>query len=173
MYAWEFQALNNIAEKNGWHKFISMQDYYSLLHREEEREMHPYCRDAGVGIIPWSPLARGLLTRPHRSEKEGETLRGKTDTHASLMTGPVTEEDISIIGRVEKLAKDKNCSMAQIATVWCLVKGVNPIVGLSSTERVDEAAQAVALYEQGLLTEEDVRYLDELYIPKAHLSQAW
>lgn len=173
MYAWEFQALNNIAEKNGWHKFISMQDYYSLLHREEEREMHQYCRDAGIGIIPWSPLARGLLTRPFKGVEGQKSVREASDIYSQLMIGPITETDVSIINRVEELAKKKGCSMAQIGMVWCLKKGVNPIVGLSSIARVDEAVQSVELLKGGLLSDEDVEYLDELYVPEAALSGAW
>ena len=173
MFAWEFQALNNIAEKNGWHKFVSMQDYYSLLHREEEREMHPYCRDAGIGIIPWSPLARGLLTRPFKVDKTQQTVREVSDIYAQMLIGATTEVDVAIINRVEELAKNKGCSMAQIGMVWCLKKGVNPIIGLSSVARVDEAVQSVALCKVGLLSDEDVKYLDELYVPKAALSRAW
>ncbi|KAF5861695.1 hypothetical protein ETB97_012645 [Aspergillus alliaceus] len=167
MRAWEFQALNAIADKNGWHKFISIQDYYSLLNREEEREMFPYCRDAGVGIIPYSPLARGLLTRPYGVTKEQPTLRQKTDFTSQMMIGPITQADIAIIHRVEELAKAKGCSMAQIGIVWCLKKGVNPIVGFSSAGRVDEAVNAVSLFTDGLLTDEDMERLDEPYIPKA------
>ncbi|KAJ5104386.1 NADP-dependent oxidoreductase domain-containing protein [Penicillium alfredii] len=163
MNAWEFQALNHIAEKNGWHKFISMQDHYSLLHREEEREMIPYCRDAGIGLIPWSPLARGLLTRPYKAQP---TVRQASDVYTQFMIGPTTDTDIAIINRVEEMAKSKDCSMAQIGIAWCLKKGVNPIVGLSSTGRVDEAAQAVTLFEEGFLSDEDAKHLDELYIPK-------
>jgi aryl-alcohol dehydrogenase-like predicted oxidoreductase len=173
MYAWEFQALNNIAEKYGWHKFISMQDYYSLLHREEEREMHPYCRDAGIGIIPWSPLARGLLTRPFTVDKAQQSVRAVSDVYSQMLIGATTEVDVAIINRVEELGKKKGCSMAQIGMVWCLKKGVNPIVGLSSVARVDEAVQSVAHFKCGLLSDEDVKYLDELYIPKAALSGAW
>lgn len=173
MHAWEFQALNNIAEKNGWHKLISMQDYYSLLHREEEREMHPYCHDAGIGIIPWSPLARGLLTRPYKVSAENPTTRQKEDAYSSMMIGGITKEDIGIIGRVEELAKAKGCSMAQIGIAWCLKKGVNPIVGLSSIGRVDEAVEAVKGQKEGLLSDDDVNFLDELYTPKVPLSNGW
>lgn len=166
MATWEFQALNNIAEKNGWHKFISMQDHHSLLYREEEREMFPYCRDAGIGIIPWSPLARGLLTRPFIAAGE-KTVREGDDITAEMLIGKTTDIDIAIIGRVEELASRKNCSMAQIGIVWCLAKGVNPIVGLSSTKRVDEAVQAIELFQDGLLSKEDLQYLEDLYTPKA------
>jgi aryl-alcohol dehydrogenase-like predicted oxidoreductase len=173
MHAWEFQALNNIASKNGWHTFISMQDYYSLLHREEEREMQPYCRDAGIGIIPWSPLSRGLLTRPYKVTQEQSTVRQGTDFTAEWLMGGTTEADIAIINRVEQLAQEKGCSMAQIGIVWCLVKGVNPIVGLSSSKRLEEAVQAVALFEGGVLTGADVKSLDDLYVPKMALSGTW
>ncbi|KAH7324298.1 putative oxidoreductase [Stachybotrys elegans] len=173
MYAWEFQALNTVAEKNGWHKFISMQDYHSLLHREEEREMVPYCRSAGIGLIPWSPLARGLLARPYQKSPENQTTRQTTDYYADMLIGPVTEADIAIINRVQDLAKKKSCSMAQISIAWSLNKGFNPIIGISRVERVDEAVQAVALANDGLLTDEDIRFLDELYLPKAPLVGGW
>lgn len=173
MYAWEFQALNTIAEKNGWHKFISMQDYHSLLHREEEREVLPFCRSAGIGLIPWSPLARGLLARHYRESPETQTTRQTTDYYADMLIGPVTETDIAIINRVEVLAKKKNCSMAQISIAWSLKKEFNPIVRISRLERVNEAVQAVTLANEGLLTDEDVPFLDELYIPKALLVSGW
>ncbi|KAJ0421652.1 Aldo/keto reductase [Aspergillus carlsbadensis] len=169
MHAWEFQTLNNIAAQNGWHKFISMQDYHSMLYREEEREMHAYCRDAGIGLIPWSPLARSLLTRPYSVSKEKPTTRQTTDVYSDFLIGPVTDADVSIIGRVEELANKIGVSMAQIAIAWCFAKGVNPIVGLASVERVDEAAEAVKLAKEGLLSGEDVKYLDELYVAKPAL----
>lgn len=165
MYAWEFQALQNIADKHGWHKFISMQNYYNLLYREEEREMIPYCRDTGVGIIPWSPIARGALARPFDSRT---TTREKSDRMlAAMIRGQETEIDKTIIGRVEELAKKKDVSMATIATAWCLSKqNVNPIIGLSSKERIDQAVQSVKFASEGGLTEEDIGYLEEGYRPK-------
>lgn len=163
MAAWEFQALQNIAKQNGWHQFISMQDYYSLVFREAEREMNPYCHDAGIGLIPYSPLARGLLARPYKSDP---TIRQKGDVFSELLLGKTTEADIVIIGRVEKLAKEKGVSMAIIALVWCLEKGVNPIVGLGSTTRVDEAVEAVKLAKDGLLSKDDIKYLEEAYLAK-------
>ena len=141
-----------------------MQDYHSLLYREEEREMIAYCKDAGVGVIPYSPLARGLLTRPHKSEP---TERSKTDTYSELLLGQTTPADVEIIGRVEELAKKKGVSMAAVATAWSIQKGVIPIVGLASTERVDQAIEAVKLQKEGLLTDEDVKYLEEKYVAKS------
>ena len=162
MAAWEFQALQNIAKQNGWHQFISTHDYHSLLYRESEREMAPYCKDAGVGLIPWSPLARGLVTRPYKTEP---SARQKEDVYSELLIGKTTKEDIEIIGPVEELAQ-KDVSMATIAIAWCLKKGVTPIVGLGSTERVDQAVEAVGFAKAGLLTDEDVKFLEELYLVK-------
>ena len=163
MAAWEFQALQNVAKQNGWHQFISMQDYHSLLYREGEREMIPYCKSTAVGLIPWSPFSRGLLTRPSKSEP---TTRRNNDPFSDFLIGPTTEVDIKIIDRVEELAKKKGVSMATIATVWLLVKGLNPILGLGSTQRVDEAVEGVKQAKAGLLTVEDMTFLDELYVPK-------
>jgi aryl-alcohol dehydrogenase-like predicted oxidoreductase len=173
MHAWEFQTLNNIAEKHGWHKFISMQDYHSLLQREEEHEMFPYCRDAGIGIIPWSPLARGWLARPYDVSKSQPTDRQTTDHYTELLIGPITKEDAEIIRRVEELAKKNKVAMAQISIAWSLKKGTNPILGLSSIKRVDEAASVITQMKDGLLTEEDLQYLEAPYVPKAPASGAW
>jgi len=163
MSTWQFQAMQNIAKQNGWHQFISMQDYHSLLYREGEREMIPYCKSTGVGLIPWSPLARGLVARPFKAEP---TLRRFNDPHSDYMIGPTTDVDVKIIGRVEEMAKKKAVSMAVIAIIWLLVKGLNPILGLGSTQRVDEAIEAVKLAKEGLLTAEDIAFLDELYVAK-------
>lgn len=160
MAAWEFQTLQNIAEKNGWHKFISMQNYYNLIYREEEREMIPYCQDTGVGLIPWSPIARGALTRPW---SDRSSSRAQTDKFLeSLVHGREDQIDQEIIGRVEEVAKKNNVSMACIATAWCIKKGVCPIIGLSSKERVDETVKN-ANYK---LSDEDAKYLEEKYRPK-------
>jgi Predicted oxidoreductases (related to aryl-alcohol dehydrogenases) len=161
MAAWEFQTLQNIAARNGWHQFISMQNYHNLIAREEEREMIPYCQDTGVGLIPWSPLARGVLTRPWG---ERSTVRESTDRALTfLVRNRETEADKAIVDRVEEIAKKKGISMAQAATAWSLShKGVNPIVGLSSKERIDEAVAAIKVK----LSEEEIKYLEEPYIAK-------
>lgn len=140
-----------------------------MLYREEEREMHAYCRDAGIGIIPWSPLARGLLARPYKVTQEQPTVRQTSDVYSQTLIGKMTEADTKIIKRVEELAGEKHCSMAQIAIVWSLKKGVNPIVGLASVERVDEAAEAVALASNGLLTDTEIESLDKLYVAKPEI----
>ena len=163
MHAWEFQTLQNIAKENGWHQFISMQDYYSLLFRENEREMIPYCRDAGVGVIPYSPLARGLLTRPYSTEP---TTRQKNDVFADLLLGKTTSADIEIIVRVEELAKRKGVSMATIGLAWCTARGVIPIAGLGSIDRVNETVEGFKVAKAGLLGEEDIDFLEEKYVAK-------
>ena len=167
MAAWEFQTLQNIAKQNGWHQFISMQDYYSLIYREIERDMIPYCKDTGVGLIPYSPLARGVLTRPYKS---APTKRQQTDMFGEMLLGKTTDADIEVIGRVEELAKKKGVAMAVIGIAWCLAKGVSPIVGLGSAERVDQAVEGVAFAKSGGLTKEDVDFLDEKYVSKAVLA---
>jgi len=160
MAAWEFQMLQNVAEKHGWHKFISMQNYYNLIYREEEREMIPFCKETGVGLIPWSPIARGALTRPW---DDRSTVREKSDKFLhGLVRSRENEIDKAIVGRVEEVAKKRGVSMATIATAWCIKKGVTPIIGLSSIERIDQAVENVK-YE---LAEEDVKYLEEPYLPK-------
>ncbi|KAI2730637.1 hypothetical protein DTO027I6_393 [Penicillium roqueforti] len=162
MAAWEFQSLQNIAERNGWHKFISMQNFHNLLFREEEREMIPYCRDSGVGIIPWSPIARGALARPWGSRS---TVRENTDGALKMVVrSRESEADKAIIDRVEELAKKKGVSMAQIAIAWSLTHpSENPILGLHSVERIDEAVAAIKVR----LSPEEIKYLEEPYVPKA------
>ena len=168
MKATEFAQLQFIAEQNHWHKFISMQNYYNLIHREEEREMIPFCKDnfiSKVGIIPWSPIARGVLTRP--VDTNSENSRDKLDkTFKLLHLDELTDADKEIISRVEKIAKDHKVSMAVVATAWVISKGCNPIVGLSSVERVDDILKATVLK----LTEEDIKYLEEPYVPKQPLN---
>jgi aryl-alcohol dehydrogenase-like predicted oxidoreductase len=184
MAAWEFQTLQNIAEKNGWHKFISMQNYYNLLYREEEREMvfetplhHPliptfhlttslhspqipYCKDTGVGLIPWSPIARGALSRPW---SDRSTTRATTDKFLeNLVHAREDKIDQEIVKRVEEIAKKHNVSMACIATSWCIKKGVCPIIGLGSKKRIEEAVENVRFK----LSDEDAGYLEEAYKPK-------
>lgn len=161
MAAWEFQTLQNIAIRNGWHKFISMQNYHNLIHREEEREMIPYCLDSGVSIIPWSPIARGALTRPWGSRT---TVRENTDgALKALIRSRETESDKAIIDRVEEISKKKGVSMAQVAMAWSLSHPSEyPIVGLNSKERIDEAVASV----QVKLTPEEIKYLEEPYVSK-------
>ena len=161
MAAWEFQQLQNVADRHGWVKFISMQNLYSLLYREEEREMIPYCQATGVGVIPWFAVAAGVLTRPWNDDS---TERAKTDPYlAAIFKSGDGVAEKAIVDRVEEVAKKKNVAMAQVATAWLLSKpGVNPLLGLSKKERIDEAVAAIHLK----LTEEEIKYLEEPYMPR-------
>ncbi|WFD32711.1 hypothetical protein MSPP1_003761 [Malassezia sp. CBS 17886] len=160
MAAWEFQRLQNVAEKHGWHKFISMQNMYSLVYREEEREMIPYCQATGVGLIPWSPLAAGILARPLQSTS---TKRETTDKFLSnLIRSRETEVNQEIVKRVESVAKEKGVPMAQVAIAWVLQKGAYPILGLSSAQRMEEAVGAFQVH----LSDKEVAFLEEPYQPK-------
>ena len=161
MAAWEFQTLQNIAEKHNWHKFISMQNFHNLIYREEEREMIPYCLDTGVGMIPWSPIARGLLAHPW------DDRSSKRETSDSFLMGMMrkreTEVDKEIVGRVEKVAKDRGVGMAMVATAWVLSKNMeNPIIGMNSIDRIDQAVEAIKFK----LTDEEVKFLEEPYLSK-------
>ncbi|CCK73472.1 aldo/keto reductase NDAI_0G04890 [Naumovozyma dairenensis CBS 421] len=159
MLATEFAELQFIAEKNGWFKFISSQSYYNLLNREDERELIPFAKRHGVGLIPYTPNARGRLCRPVGTVTEREVV--DKALHPRLVQD-LSDDQIEIITRVEELSKKKNVSMATISMAWTLYKGVNPIVGLSSIERVDEAIRATEVE----LTKEEVDYLEEPYQPK-------
>jgi len=160
MAAWEFQMMQNIAEKRGWTKFISMQNYYNLIYREEEREMIPYCENTGVGLIPWSPIARGALARPFGSR---ETTREQTDYYLKkLVRERETESDRAIVDKVEEIAKARGVSMAIVATAYVLQKGMMPIVGLSSEKRIEEAVKATKF----TLELDEIKALEEPYIPR-------
>lgn len=161
MAAWEFQELQNIADRHGWHKFISMQNYYNLIYREEENEMIPYCNHTGVGIIPWSPVARGALTRPW-SDRNSERERSDKFLQV-ILKNREDKVDEEIVGRVEKVAAKMGVSMAQVAIAWCLSKpNVAPILGLNKKERMDEAVAACGIK----LDEDDAKWLEEPYLPK-------
>ncbi|KAH7139560.1 NADP-dependent oxidoreductase domain-containing protein [Dendryphion nanum] len=158
MAAWEFQMLNNTAERNGWHKFISMQNYHNLLYREEEREMHPYCNYAGIGLIPWSPLAQGTLARPWKDD--ASSVRAQNNAIIAMLTN---DGDKDVVDRLEEVSKRLGVSMATVATAWSLKKGVNPILGLQSIGRIDEAVETVNFE----LSDADVEALEEPYRAKA------
>jgi aryl-alcohol dehydrogenase-like predicted oxidoreductase len=138
-----------------------MQNYHNLLYREEEREMSPYCKATGVGLIPWSPMARGILARPWSSQT---SIRESSDnTLKALIRNKQTENDEKIVRKVEEIAERKGCSMAGVAVGWSVKKGDIPILGLASRERIDEACGNCRV----TLTEEEVAELEELYQPKA------
>ncbi|KAJ7060434.1 Aldo keto reductase [Mycena amicta] len=170
-YAWQFHAMQNYAITNKLTPFISMQNHYNLLYREEEREMFPTLKHFGVGAIPWSPLARGAVCRPIASQlqKENQTARADSDfMPPSVYTKSSANQDV--VARVEELANKRGLKMAQIAIAWMLSKeGVSaPIVGTTSLKYLFEAIDAVHIK----LTEEEIKYLEEPYQPMAVLGHS-
>jgi len=161
MYAWQFAKAQYVAERKGWTRFISMQNHYNLIYREEEREMIPLCLDQGVGMIPWSPLARGFLTRPRERNEVYPTTRAKSDTMSKEMY--YRPEDFDVLDRVVALAEQRGVAPAQIALAWLLHKpGVNaPIVGATKMTHLEEAATAFDL----ALSAEEMETLEAPYRP--------
>lgn len=161
MYAWQFAKALYLAEMHGWTKFISMQNHYNLIYREEEREMNPLCRAEGIGIIPWSPLARGFLAGNRWRSGKGETKRAKDDEPAQRLY--FQDSDFEIVERVVELARQHNFKPAQIALAWMLKKpGITaPIIGASKMDHLEEAVAAMDLQ----LSEDEMNYLEELYLP--------
>ncbi|MCV4276070.1 aldo/keto reductase [Pseudomonas capsici] len=161
MYAWQFAKAQQVALANGWSRFVSMQNYLNLIYREEEREMIPLCMDQGVGLMPWSPMARGRLTRPNGQQ----TTRTQTDISGQSFYQATEAEDGRVIDRVEEIAKEKGVPMAQVALAWVLSKTAvsAPIVGASKAHHLDDATAALGL----ALSVEDIQRLEELYVPHA------
>lgn len=159
-YAWEFQKANRIAESRGWAKFVSMQNLYNLLYREEEREMFPYCLDSGIACINWSPLARGLLT----GKKRNSVRLGSDRAIEFLFSKKVDANNDEIIDRVVEVAEKLNRSPAQVALAWLFTKPyiTAPLIGISSEKNLNDVLEALDLE----LSEEDVKYLEEPYIPR-------
>ncbi len=157
MYAWQFSKALYLQQIHGWHPFVTMQDHYNLINREEEREMYPLCADQGVGVIPWSPLARGVLTRPWGES----TSRSETDQFGKTLYDEST--DRVIVDRVAEIATERDVSRAQVALAWVLSNPVvtAPIVGLG---KLSHLSDAVAALELELTTEERER-LEEPYVP--------
>ena len=161
MSAWQFTRALYLADRHGWTRFVSMQNHYNLVYREEEREMLPLCRAEGIGVIPWSPLARGFLAGNRRAADRGETARAKTDEFAHRLY--YTDSDFRIVERVVAVADRRGVKPAQIALAWLLRRpGVTaPIIGASKMDQLDQALQAVEIS----LTDEECRELEELYQP--------
>lgn len=158
MYAWQFQKAQYVAEKNGWTKFSAMQNHYNMLYREDEREMIPFCKDSGVGLTPYSPLAAGRVVR----DWDADTARSKTDVVAKSKYDSTAEQDKVIVKRVAELADKYGVTRAQIALAWLWKKGIDaPIVGVTKEKYLDDFMGAFAV----TLTDEDVAYLDEKYVP--------
>ncbi len=161
MWAWQFAKALYLADLHGWTRFASMQDHYNLVYREEEREMLPLCRAEGIGVIPWSPLARGFLMGNRRPDKTGETTRARTDSFAHQMY--YRESDFVVVERVGELAQLRGVSPAQIALAWLLHQpGVTaPIVGASKMTHLEDAVAAL----QVRLSDQELASLQEPYQP--------
>ena len=163
MYAWQFLKAQNVAERHGWTPFVSMQPHYNLIYREEEREMLPLCADLGVGVIPWSPMARGKLSRPVGATTESARATG--DRVAATLYAAADTADRAVISAVQSLATKRGVSMSQIALAWVMSKPVvtAPIIGASKAAHLDEAIAALAID----LTADEVGALEAHYVPHA------
>ncbi len=159
MYAWQFAKALYTSDLNGWARFVSMQPYYNLVYREEEREMLPLCQDQQIAVIPWSPLARGLLTRKPSKERN-ETLRAKTDAFGKSL---YSDEDLVIAQRVSNIAEARGIPIAQVALAWMLSKPVvtSPIIGATEMNHLDDAVAALSVQ----LVPDELHHLEEAYQP--------
>ncbi len=161
MYAWQFAKAQQVAERNGWARFVSMQNHYNLIYREEEREMIPLCVDQGVGVIPWSPLARGVLAGTRTREGGRQTVRSSTDPFTDHLYNQPT--DFDVVDRVVEVAAERGVAPAQVALAWLLHKpGVTaPIVGATKPGHMEDALAAERLKLDG----DEVSRLEEPYLP--------
>jgi aryl-alcohol dehydrogenase-like predicted oxidoreductase len=161
MYAWQFAKMLHVAESHGWTRFSTMQNYVNLLYREEEREMLPLCRSEGIGVMPWSPLARGRLTRPWNESSE----RSETDAFGKTLYEHTADADRRVVEAVATVAADRGVSAAQVALAWVISRpGVTaPIVGASRPGHLEDAIAALELS----LTDEEVARLEAPYVPHA------
>lgn len=158
MYGYQFFNLQLAAEKNGWTKFVSMQNHYNLLYREDERELIPICKQFNVSLTPYSPLAAGRLAR---SQWHTDTLRSQTDQTAIAKYDGMESVDIKIVQRVHELAEKHHVTMTQIALAWQFAKGMTaPIIGATKTQYLDDAVGALSVS----LSDDEITYLEELYI---------
>ena len=161
MHAWQFAKAQHVAELHGWTKFVSMQNHYNLIYREEEREMIPQCIDQGVGVIPWSPLARGVLAGNRTRDGERRTTRSETDAFGDYLYNQPT--DFDVVDRVAEVAAERGVPSAQTALAWLLHKqGVTaPIIGATKPSHLTDAIAA----EQLDLSDDEIKRLEEPYVP--------
>ena len=164
MFAWQFAKALYLADRHGWNRFVSMQNHYNLVYREEEREMNPLCLSEGVGLIPWSPLARGFLAGNRRrgdGADQGTTARARSDSFAHKLY--YADADFTIAERVASLAAKRGVAPVQIALAWLLHQPgvVAPIIGASRMEQLDQLLDALSIK----LTPEECAFLEEPYTP--------
>ncbi|MEC5167686.1 aldo/keto reductase [Glaciihabitans sp. GrIS 2.15] len=161
MFAWQFATAQHAADLNGWTRFVSMQDHYNLINREEEREMHPFCLDQGAGVLPWSPLARGKLTR----DWDASSSRSETDEFGKTLYVQSEQSDRRVANAVASVAEARGVPRAQVALAWVVQQPAvsSPIVGATRLEHLDDAVAAAELD----LTDDELALLTEHYIPHA------
>jgi aryl-alcohol dehydrogenase (NADP+) len=168
MFAWQFAKSLHVCEANGWSKFVSMQNHYNLAYREEEREMIPLCIDQGIGLIPWSPMARGFFAGNRKREGGGETARANSDPFANGLY--FRDEDFDVADRAQDVAKERGVTGSQIALAWILSKPhvTAPIIGATKMEHLDQAIAALDIK----LSEAEIKQLEEPYKPHPVLGHA-
>jgi aryl-alcohol dehydrogenase (NADP+) len=161
MFVWQFAKAQHTADLHGWTRFVSMQNHYNLVYREEEREMIPFCIDQGVGLIPWSPLARGFFAGNRKREGGGETTRANNDDYADNLY--FREEDFEVAERVQEVAQMRGVTGSQIALAWLLDKPhiTAPIIGATKLEHLEQSIAALDIS----LSEEEVKKLEAPYQP--------
>ncbi len=159
MYAWQFAKALHVAETHGWTRFVSMQNHLNLLYREEEREMLPLCKVEGIGVIPWSPLARGKLTR----DWDDSSYRAETDEFGKFLYSKTQDADRAVVEQVAQIAESRGVPRAQIALAWLLKKDpvTAPIIGTTKMSHLDDAVQSLSIE----LTPEEIARLEEPYVP--------
>ena len=166
MFAWQFAQMQYTADRLGLTRFVSMQNHYNIVYREEEREMIPFCIDQGIGLIPWSPLARGFVMGNRRKEdRSGDTIRAQSDEYAQKLY--YQDSDFQIVDRITEVAKQRGVSNAQIALAWVLAQpGITaPIIGASKMEQLEDLVKALDVK----LTPEEIKALSDPYQPHAIL----
>ena len=161
MFAWQFSKAQYTAQSHGWTRFVSMQNHYNLIYREEEREMIPLCLDQGVGLIPWSPMARGFFAGDRKPGGGGETARAKSDPFGNTLY--FRDEDFTVAERAWDVAKERGVTGSQIALAWILNKAhiAAPIIGATKMEHLEQAIAALDIH----LSEEEMKRLEEPYLP--------
>lgn len=161
MFAWQFAQSLHVSETNGWTRFASMQNHYNLVYREEEREMIPLCIDQGIGLIPWSPMARGFFAGNRKREGGGETARANSDPFANGLY--FRDEDFTVADCVANVAKERGVTGSQIALAWILSKSyvTAPIIGATQMEHLDQAIAALEIQ----LSDDEIKQLEEPYKP--------
>lgn len=169
MYAWQFQRMLHASDALGLARFVTMQNHYNLVYREEEREMIPLCKEEGIGLIPWSPLARGFLAGNRSKQDRGETLRAKTDDYAHGMY--YRDSDFTVVDRITEIARKRGVNNAQVALAWMLSKPevTAPIVGASKMYQLEDALSALAVH----LDEAEIKALEEPYEPHPILGHSY